>query len=757
MMKRSVAMLMALFILFSGLSATPAFATALSASTESELRTTITAAATGDTINLTADIVLPSAQLAINKALTIDGHGYTISVAKPGVTEAGANAMSPSLFRVFELQGTVTVTLKNMKIKGGNTQGAAVRVSSATTAILDGVTISNSRNSTPAGYNSNGGSGGIYNLGTTYLLNSNVVRNSAYFGGGFVNGLHALMFIENSTITDNRGEGWGGAGGENDGTLFVNNSSFANNVSQEIGGAINNTPDGLLYVSGSSFTGNVAYGSYGGGAIGNNTVRAGGTVIVTSSLFAYNYSRSSGTSIAPSALALDDVGLSTMSYTTGAGVSLFYSVFHAPASSSLATIGSTNSNYSGLADGSDNTLFTGGTLSKIRNGAGAEIGTATAFHPFIVVKGGRYAPALGANSFAANKGTPVRYGSTGSMSFYDRLAITPMWVDITSSAPTSTDLVTFDQYGETRNSSTPAAGSIESEVVDRYHVRAVQVDGGTVSGASVYGDAYPANSKVSVTAVPDAGKKFDHFVVTTSGTNFGAGVFASIVPTTITSNPLLYTVTADAVVEPVFVNSIGNERTVSYGANEATCGAPPPAVTSSSAITIAANSGTSLLQREGYDFTGWNTEPNASGTDYAEGPSYSTASNLSLYAKWAVNSSTATNCFSLSAPPGSTPTTAPSSPPSASPSEVGSTPADPSQEISVSTPRTSTSQTSAIPTPSIGASESSSNTTLTTREKLASESEPTPAPSDLLWIILGFAALLFAIILVILFTTRQKH
>ena len=376
-MKRFLASALAALLLSTGLAASPAFATTRSASTETELRAAIVAAATGDTINLTADIVLTSSQLAISKALTIDGHGYTISVAKPGVTEAGANAISPSPFRAFELTGAVTITLNNMRIKGGNTQGAAVRVSAATTAILDGVTISNSRNSTAAGYNSNGGSGGIYNLGTTFLRNSNVVRNSAYFGGGFVNGLHATMFIENSTITDNRGEGWGGAAGENDGTMYVSNSSFANNVSMEIGGALNNTPDGWLYISGSSFTGNVAYGNYGGGAIGNNTVRAGGTVTVTSSLFAYNYSRSAGTTSAPSAFALDDVGLGTMSYTTGARVSLFYSVFHAPASSSLATIGSTNSHYTGAADGSDNTLFTGGSLSKIRNGAGVEIGTAS--------------------------------------------------------------------------------------------------------------------------------------------------------------------------------------------------------------------------------------------------------------------------------------------------------------------------------------------------------------------------------------------
>jgi uncharacterized repeat protein (TIGR02543 family) len=768
-MKRTVAIAVGLFLLVSGLSATAAFATTRSASSESELRAAITAAATGDTINLTADIVLATSQLALGKALTIDGHGYTVSVAKPGVTEAGANAISPSTFRAFELTGAVTITLKNMRIKGGNTQGAAVRVSSLTTAILDGVTISNSRNSTPAGYNSNGGSGGIYNLGTTYLRNSNVVRNSAYFGGGFVNGLHATMFIENSTITDNRGEGWGGAAGENDGTMFVSNSSFANNSSMEIGGALNNTPDGALYVSGSSFTGNVAYGSYGGGAIGNNTVRAGGTVIVTSSLFAYNYSRSAGTTAAPSAFALDDVGLSTLSYTTGARVSLFYSVFHAPTSSSLATIGSTNSRYTGAADGSDNTLFTGGSLSKIRNGAGGEIGTASVFRPFIVVKNGRYAPALTSNSFAANKGTPVRYSATGSTSYYDRLAGSPSWISLTPAVAASGDLVSVDQYGETRNATTPAAGSVESEVVNQYQVRAVQVDGGTVSGASIYGDAYVANTKVTVTAVPDPGKTFDHFVVTTSGTTFSAGVYAAIIPTSITSNPLVYTVTADAVVEPVFVSSSAGERTVSYGANETTCGAPPAAVKSSSAISIAANSGTSMLQREGYDFSGWNTEPNGSGIDYAAGASYSTASNLSLYAKWNANSSVTTTCFSVTVTPTPTPSppptpaVSPSPTPTASTGEVTTSGSDEASQNSSAEIPAAGSQlalASPHPEPSTSALASAAPSAIpNARQDVASAAPSTPAAEGLLWVILGLAALLsllFAVFLFILTTRRHK-
>lgn len=40
--------------------------------------------------------------------------------------------------------------------------------------------------------------------------------------------------------------------------------------------------------------------------------------------------------------------------------------------------------------------------------------------------------------------------------------------------------------------------------------------------------------------------------------------------------------------------------------------------------------------RTGYNFTGWNTKQNGTGTSYAPGATYSTNSNLSLYAQWSV-------------------------------------------------------------------------------------------------------------------------
>lgn len=49
-------------------------------------------------------------------------------------------------------------------------------------------------------------------------------------------------------------------------------------------------------------------------------------------------------------------------------------------------------------------------------------------------------------------------------------------------------------------------------------------------------------------------------------------------------------------------------------------------------LELAANSGD--LQRTGYSFAGWNSEVDGSGTDYAEGSTYTTDVALTLYAKW---------------------------------------------------------------------------------------------------------------------------
>ncbi len=76
---------------------------------------------------------------------------------------------------------------------------------------------------------------------------------------------------------------------------------------------------------------------------------------------------------------------------------------------------------------------------------------------------------------------------------------------------------------------------------------------------------------------------------------------------------------------------------VTYDANGAMSGSVPSAQTKTHgvALTLATNSGS--LARTGYAFDGWNTKADGTGSDYAEGASYSTDAALILYTKWRLN------------------------------------------------------------------------------------------------------------------------
>ena len=103
----------------------PAAATTRNATTYTELTTALAGSTSGDTINITADIVVTSS-VTVSASVTLIGNGHTVTVPTPGMTEAGLFAGSPSSFRVFSIGSGVTVAIKDMTIKGGNAQGAAL-------------------------------------------------------------------------------------------------------------------------------------------------------------------------------------------------------------------------------------------------------------------------------------------------------------------------------------------------------------------------------------------------------------------------------------------------------------------------------------------------------------------------------------------------------------------------------------------------------------------------------------------------------
>lgn len=86
--------------------------------------------------------------------------------------------------------------------------------------------------------------------------------------------------------------------------------------------------------------------------------------------------------------------------------------------------------------------------------------------------------------------------------------------------------------------------------------------------------------------------------------------------------------------------------TVTYDANGSTGGTVPPTVEYDKGATVTVASNTGGLVKTGFDFAGWNTLENGSGTTYQGGNTFTINANTTLYALWTAQSnklSTPTN------------------------------------------------------------------------------------------------------------------
>lgn len=222
------------------------------------LRQAILTACAGGTIvfdmtQVVSPITLTSAELLVNKNLTIQGPGANVLTVRRSTAGGTPN------FRIFNVA-----------------DGWTVRIS--------GLTISNG----------NGNGGGILNQGTLTLIGAAISGNSApVFGGGVENdgenGTAALNII-NSTISGNTAAS-SAAGILNFGfnglaTLNIINSTISGNTGPSFGGGIyndGNSGNAALNITNSTISGNTA-GSSGGGIYnfsngGTGTVALGNTIV----------------------------------------------------------------------------------------------------------------------------------------------------------------------------------------------------------------------------------------------------------------------------------------------------------------------------------------------------------------------------------------------------------------------------------------------------------------------------------------------
>ena len=128
---------------------------------------------------------------------------------------------------------------------------------------------------------------------------------------------------------------------------------------------------------------------------------------------------------------------------------------------------------------------------------------------------------------------------------------------------------------------------------------------------------------LNISATPTSGYRFKQWNVTGSGSSVASSTTS---PTTFTMG------TADATLAAEFEAVY----TVTYDENGATSGTVPTDATqytSGTTVTVAANTGS--LVKTGYDFGGWNTKADGTGTNYTAGTgTFSITANTTLYAKW---------------------------------------------------------------------------------------------------------------------------
>src|SRR5216117_2786361 len=213
------------------------------------LRQALADANDGDTINFDVSVgtvILTTAELAIDKSLTLSGAPQMVTVVRASQTE----------FRIFHVMPGHSVEIDGLTISGGHITGdnGGGILNDNSTVTIAHCTV-NGNVIVSASFDANSG-GGIYNSGTMTLNQVIVNNNNAVFSGG--------------------GEGETSGGGiSHTGTMIITAETVQSNMGFFSAGGIYNT--GMLTITGSTIvtnqTGNPGhFGAYGGGIVNGGTM-----------------------------------------------------------------------------------------------------------------------------------------------------------------------------------------------------------------------------------------------------------------------------------------------------------------------------------------------------------------------------------------------------------------------------------------------------------------------------------------------------
>ncbi len=121
--------------------------------------------------------------------------------------------------------------------------------------------------------------GGIYNLGTLNLRDSNVDNNNGQYGGGLYVGEQGTANLTGSSISGNIASTEGG-GILNDGTLSLVNSIVDGNSATALGGGGISNAGGTVHLTGSEVSSNTASNGDGGGIFNRGTLTVTRTTLI---------------------------------------------------------------------------------------------------------------------------------------------------------------------------------------------------------------------------------------------------------------------------------------------------------------------------------------------------------------------------------------------------------------------------------------------------------------------------------------------
>ena len=159
-------------------------------------------------------------------------------------------------------------------------------------AAVDGLTISqgNANGSSSSEHPEMREGGGVHNSGTMTVRNSDVSKNSAYFGGGVFNSRGNLTIVD-CGFEENHVTLYGGAIYNTYGTVAATDSTISGNSADSSGGALC-SDRGIISLTDSTFSANAAERSVGGAIRSSHD-----TLTITGSTFEANSASSTGGAI----------------------------------------------------------------------------------------------------------------------------------------------------------------------------------------------------------------------------------------------------------------------------------------------------------------------------------------------------------------------------------------------------------------------------------------------------------------------------